>query len=80
MAKKENTAIESLTYEQAFAELENIVAALEEGQATLDESMDLFQRGQALSKRCANLLEQARLKVTILEQSNNTSKNEEQEK
>ena len=68
MAKKVTVAIENLNYEQAFAELENIVATLEEGQATLDESVELFERGEALSKRCADLLETARLKVSTLEQ------------
>jgi exodeoxyribonuclease VII small subunit len=68
MTKKETVQIESLTYEQAFAELENVVSALEDGQASLDESVELFQRGQALTKHCTDLLEQARLKVTVLEQ------------
>ncbi len=68
MTKKDTSQIESLTYEQAFAELEKVVSSLEDGQATLDESVELFQRGQALAKHCANLLEQARLKVTVLEQ------------
>ena len=68
MTKKETPQIESLTYEQAFTELEKVVSALEDGQASLDESVELFQRGQALAKHCADLLEQARLKVTVLEQ------------
>ena len=73
MTKKETVQIESLTYEQAFAELERVVAALEDGQASLDESVELFQRGQALAKHCADLLEQARLKVTVLEQEPQTN-------
>jgi exodeoxyribonuclease VII small subunit len=68
MTKKETPQIEALTYEHAYAELEMVVSALEDGQASLDESVALFQRGQALAKHCANLLEEARLKVTILEQ------------
>ena len=68
MTKKETPQIESLTYEQAFTELEKVVSALEDGQANLDESVEHFQRGQALAKRCADLLEKARLKVTVLEQ------------
>lgn len=68
MTKKESSQIESLTYEQAFAELEKVVSSLEEGQATLDESVELFQRGQSLAKHCADLLGKARLKVTVLEQ------------
>ncbi len=58
--------IEDLTYEEAFDELESIVAALEGEQATLEEAMQLFERGQALVKRCGALLEQAELKVQTL--------------
>jgi len=58
--------IEELTYEEALSELESIVAALEEGNQKLDESMSLFERGQSLMKRCAELLEAAELKVRQL--------------
>jgi exodeoxyribonuclease VII small subunit len=56
-------APEELTYEQALAELESIVAILETDQRSLDETLALFARGQALANRCAVLLEQAELKV-----------------
>lgn len=59
-------SIDELTYEAAFAELESIVAALESEQKSLDESMSLYERGQALAKRCAELLDQAELKVKQL--------------
>lgn len=58
--------VESLNYEEAMAELETIVAALEEGSQKLEEAMTLFERGQALMKRCAELLEAAELKVRQL--------------
>lgn len=58
--------VESLSYEEAMAELESIVAALEEGNQKLEEAMALFERGQALMKRCAELLEAAELKVRQL--------------
>jgi exodeoxyribonuclease VII small subunit len=58
--------VESLSYEEAMAELETIVAALEEGNQKLDEAMTLFERGQALMKRCAELLEAAELQVRKL--------------
>ena len=58
--------IEELAYEQAFAELETIVAALESEERTLDESLTQFERGQALSKHCATLLDKAELKITQL--------------
>lgn len=58
--------IEDLTYEAAFTELETIVAALEGESRPLDESLGLYERGQALSKHCAHLLEKAELKVRQL--------------
>jgi len=58
--------VDQLTYEAALAELEGIVAALESEQRSLDESMSLYERGQALLKRCTELLDQAELKVTQL--------------
>ena len=66
MAKNEPNPIEALTYEEAFAELETIVAALESGEHPLEESMSLFERGQALTKRCAELLDKAELRVQAL--------------
>lgn len=56
-------AMEPLSYEQAYAELEEIVDALEANQKTLDESMALFERGQTLAQYCAALLAQAELRV-----------------
>lgn len=58
--------IESLSYEQAFAELEEIVYGLEANQKSLDEAIALFERGQALAKYCTGLLDQAELKVRQL--------------
>ena len=66
MAKNEPKPVEALTYEEAFAELEKIVAGLESGERPLEESMTLFERGQALTKRCAELLDKAELKVKAL--------------
>lgn len=63
---KTSKPVESLNYEEAMAELEGIVAALEEGNQKLEEAMALFERGQALMKRCAALLEAAELKVRQL--------------
>lgn len=58
--------IQSLSYEQAYTELEEIVSGLEDNQKTLEESIALFERGQALAKYCVALLEQAELKVQRL--------------
>jgi exodeoxyribonuclease VII small subunit len=69
MAKKELDPVEKLNYEQAFGELEGIVAALESGEHSLDESLRLYERGQLLMKHCAVLLQQAELKVRELDQA-----------
>jgi exodeoxyribonuclease VII small subunit len=58
--------VQSLSYEQAFAELEEIVYGLETNEKTLEESIALFERGQALAKHCASLLETAELRVRLL--------------
>jgi exodeoxyribonuclease VII small subunit len=64
MAKQ--TALDELTYEQAFAELEELVGKLEGEIGNLDEALARFERGQALAKRCAELLDKAELKVQQL--------------
>ena len=61
--KKTQKPVEELSYEEALAELEGIVSALEGGQGQLEESIKLFERGQALAARCGVLLEAAELKV-----------------
>lgn len=58
--------IEQLTYEQAFSELEAIIATLESSQPALEEAVSLYERGQALALRCAALLDQAELRVQQL--------------
>jgi exodeoxyribonuclease VII small subunit len=66
MSKNPDADLESLTYEQAFKELEEIVAALESNQQSLEESMKLYERGQKLSRYCAEMLEKAELKIQQL--------------
>lgn len=62
----DTTPVERLTYEQAFLELETIVAALESEKLSLDECLALYERGQVLAKYCTGLLDQAELKVQVL--------------
>lgn len=66
LSNREYTPVEQLSYEQAFAELESSVAALESGQHPLDEALRLFDRGQELVRYCASLLDKAELKVQRL--------------
>lgn len=58
--------IGKLTFEQAFAELEETVRKLEMGGLALEESLALFERGQALAAHCGTQLDQAELKVQRL--------------
>ena len=58
--------IENLTFEQAFAELEETVRKLEAGGLALEESLALFERGQALAARCGAQLDEAELKIKQL--------------
>ena len=53
----------SLSFEQALAELETIVQKLESGQAPLEESIAMYERGAVLTAHCESRLEAARLRV-----------------
>ena len=55
--------IASLSFEQALAELEQIVGRLESGQAPLEDSIRMYERGAALKAHCETRLEAARLRV-----------------
>ena len=55
--------IAGLSFEQALGELEKIVAELESGQAPLERSIEMYERGAALKAHCEKRLEAARLRV-----------------
>jgi exodeoxyribonuclease VII small subunit len=55
--------IDGLSFEQALAELERIVGQLESGQAPLEQSIELYERGARLKAHCEKRLEAARLRV-----------------
>lgn len=61
-------AIEGLTFEQAFKELEESVTKLESGELPLEESLDLYERGQALAAYCGKMLDEAELKIEKLDE------------
>lgn len=66
----ESTPVEDLTYEQALNELERIIQDLEADEHTLEETLSMFERGQALAQYCAKLLEEAELKIQELSGDN----------
>lgn len=55
-----------LSFEAAYEELEAIVARLESGELTLEESVSLFERGRKLSDHCQAILDKAELRVNQL--------------
>lgn len=56
-------AVDALTYEQARDELAAVVAGLEAGGLTLEESLALWERGEELALRCQAWLDAARVRV-----------------
>ncbi len=56
-----------MRFEEAFQELAALVGKLEAGDLELEQSLGLFERGQALSGRCSQLLEEAELTLRQLE-------------
>ena len=61
--KKQNDEIASLSFEAAMGELEQIVAKLEKGDVELEESISIYERGEALRTHCDALLKKAEAKV-----------------
>ena len=70
---KSASTLSDLSYEQAFSELETIVAALESEQKPLDEALQLYERGQLLVQYCAALLDQADLRIQPLNPNKETT-------
>lgn len=58
-----NTDVKKLPFERAIEELESIVKRLEEGKVPLEESVTIYERGEALKARCEELLRQAEARV-----------------
>lgn len=56
----------SMEFEQSLRRLDEIVRRMEEGNVPLAEALKLFEEGTALSAKCANLLDEAELKVVEL--------------
>ncbi|MBB4612626.1 exodeoxyribonuclease VII small subunit [Novosphingobium taihuense] len=58
--------IASLSFEEALKELENVVRRLESGDAPLDESIDLYARGDALRAHCQARLDAAQARIEAI--------------
>jgi exodeoxyribonuclease VII small subunit len=67
MAQQNNNQSEidvgQLSFERAIEELESIVRRLKDGKVPLEESVAIYERGEALKRRCEDLLRQAEARV-----------------
>jgi exodeoxyribonuclease VII small subunit len=63
MAENTQVDVKKLTFERAIEELETIVKRLEDGKVPLEESVAIYERGEALKRRCEELLRQAEARV-----------------
>ena len=57
--KPDTTPVEQLSFEVALKELEGIVSRLEQGEVDLEDSIALYERGQALKSHCEKKLKAA---------------------
>ena len=65
MARKKS---DKLDFESAISELESLVERMEQGEITLEESLQNFERGIELTRTCQKALQEAEQKVRILTQ------------
>lgn len=63
MAENIHADVRTLTFERSMEELETIVKRLEDGKVPLEESVAIYERGEALKRRCEELLRQAEARV-----------------
>jgi exodeoxyribonuclease VII small subunit len=61
---------EPVNFEKAMAELEQLVTQMEDGDLSLNDSLQAFERGIKLTRQCQHALSQAELKVKTLTASN----------
>ncbi len=62
----DSAASNTASFEESLQELEGLVRLLERGDAPLEEALQAFERGVALSRRCQSLLDQAEQRVQVL--------------
>ena len=61
--QKDNADVSQMSFEKALGALEEIVEKLERGDVALDETIRIYERGEALKKHCDKLLKEAENKV-----------------
>ena len=68
---EQDTPIADMSFEEALRALEGVVRRLESGDVPLDESIDLYERGEALRKACQARLDAAQARIEKIVQGAN---------
>lgn len=63
-------------FEKSLGELEKIVETLEKGETTLDESIELFEKGMKISKDCRENLDNVKQKIITLTEAESEQSDE----
>ena len=63
LSKSAKSEIAKMSFEEALSELDRIVSQLESGQAGLEESIEIYERGAALKNHCEEKLKAAQAKI-----------------
>jgi exodeoxyribonuclease VII small subunit len=61
-----------LNFESALKELETLVASMEKGELSLEDSLKAFERGVVLSRQCRDLLQKAEQRLMVLDKGSNS--------
>lgn len=64
-------------FEKSLGELEKIVETLEKGETTLDESIELFEKGMKISKACRENLDNVKQKIITLTEAESEQRDED---
>lgn len=64
-----STNLQEQTLEHLFEQLDNVVEQLESGDASLEESFQLYQKGMQMLKSCSEKIDRVEKQVLILEES-----------
>jgi exodeoxyribonuclease VII small subunit len=67
--KRTQPDVSALSFEDALAELEQIVRGLESGQQKLEEAINAYERGSALRRHCESKLAEAETRVAAIVQN-----------
>lgn len=69
ITSKSKKAIDSMSFEEALAELQELIHAIDSGNETLDNCIAAFERGSELKALCQKKLDEAKLKIQKISQN-----------